>query len=243
MKHAYLIAIVAVVLGMALALLAVPSVMANDRDRPKVIDRDSVAYGRTYGEWSAAFWQWALSIPASEHPLFDTADCSVGQSGPVWFLGGKFCALNDPNCGTSNVVRSCSVPAGKALYIPILNAEDSVIETNDPKTQIDDLRSICAQAMNGTTNELDIDGRQIRNLMRDFRVQSTAFGYTMPDDNVWTKIGEGNYPGGTYFPGVDDGVYVMFPPLHAGPHKIHFHGFMPAFNFTLDITYNLTVGK
>src|SRR5208337_1677970 len=96
------ILVVAIVLG--LAVLAVPSVMARDADDPKVMDRDSVAYGRTYSEWSAAWQQWALSIPVANHPLFDNGDCSVGQSGPVWFLGGKFCALNNPNCGTTHVV-------------------------------------------------------------------------------------------------------------------------------------------
>ena len=232
---------VAIVLG--LAVLAVPSVMARNADDPKVMDRDSVAYGRTYSEWSAAWWQWALSIPASQHPLFDTADCSVGQSGPVWFLGGKFCATNQSNCGTSNVVRSCSVPAGKALYIPILNAEWTSLELGDPKVQIDWMRADLASAMDGTTNEFDIDGKQIRNLLQDFGVQSTAFVFTIPDDNLFNAVGEGPYPGGAYFPGLDDGVYVMLAPLRAGPHKIHFHGYMPAYNFTLDITYNLTVGK
>jgi hypothetical protein len=230
---------VALVLG--LAVLAAPSVMARDGDGVKVIDRDSVAYGRTYSEWSAAWQQWALSIPVAEHPLFDNGPCSVGQSGPVWFLGGKFCAVNNPNCGTSNVVRSCSVPAGTALYIPVLNAEWSVLETNNPLEQIDDLRSLAASDIDGTSNEMDIDGRQIRNLLQDFRVQSAAFVFTIPNDNLFNAVGEGPYPGGSYFPGLDDGVYVMLAPLRSGPHKIHFHGFMPAFNFTLDVTYNLTV--
>jgi len=235
------ILVVAIVL--ALAVLAVPSVMAWDKDGPKVIDRDSVAYGRTYSEWSAAWQQWALSIPASNHPLFDTGDCSVGQSGPVWFLGGKFCNINNPDCGYSGVVRSCRVPAGKALYIPILNGEFSVLESNNPLEQIDDLRLLAAQAMDTTTNEFDIDGKQIRNLLQDFRVQSPAFVFTIPDDNLFNAVGEGPYPGGAYFPGLDDGVYVMLAPLRAGPHKVHFHGYMPAYNFTLDITYNLTVGN
>jgi len=235
--------ILAVAIVLALAVLTVPSVMANGWGEPKVIDRDSVAYGRTYSEWSAAWQQWALSIPVAEHPLFDNGPCSVGQSGPVWFLGGKFCALNNPNCGTTNVVRSCSVPAGKALYIPILNAEWSVLEMNNPLEQIDDLRSLAASDIDGTSNEMDIDGKQIPNLLQNFRVQSAVFVFTIPDDNLFNAVGEGPYLGGAYFPGLDDGVYVMFPPLRAGSHTIHFHGYMPAFNFTLDITYNLTVGN
>jgi len=231
--------IVVVAIVLALAVLAVPSVMAQ-----LVIPPSSVAYGRTYGEWSAAWQQWALSIPVVHHPLFDNGDCSIGQSGPVWFLGGKFCALNSTNCGTTHVVRNCSVPAGTALYIPVLNAEWSALEMNDPKFQLADLRALAASNIDGVTNlTFTIDGAKIPRLKKDFRVQSSAFVFTIPDENLFNAVGEGPYSGGAYFPGVDDGVYVMLAPLTAGPHKVHFHGSMPAFNFTLDITYNLNVAK
>jgi hypothetical protein len=232
---------VAMVLG--LAMLAVPSVMAQSAG-PQVIAPNAVTFGRTYSEWSAAWQQWALSVPVVHHPLFDNGDCSVGQSGPVWFLGGKFCAINTPGCGTNNVVRTCSVPRGKALYIPILNAEWSVLEMNDPKFQIADLRSNAALNMDGAANlSFRVDGVKTPNLKKDFRVQSTAFVFTLPDDNLFNAVGEGPYTGGSYFPGVDDGVYVMLAPLPPGPHTIHFHGSFPVWQFTLDITYYLTVTK
>jgi hypothetical protein len=88
-----------------------------------------------------------------------------------------------------------------------------------------------------------LDGVRIPNLKNNFRVQSTAFVFTLPDDNLFTAVGEGPYSGGSYFPGVDDGVYVMLAPLRAGAHKVHFHGAFPQYNFTLDITYNLMVGN
>lgn len=226
-----------------LAMLAVPSMVAQSSG-PKVISPNSVAYGRTYSEWSAAWNQWADSIPVAHHPLFDNGDCSVGQSGPVWFLGGKFCAIDNPNCGTSNVVRSCTVPAGKALYIDVLSSEYSALEMNDPKAQIADLRTLAAGGIDGATDlSFEVDGAAIPHLQDRFRVQSTAFVFTLPDDNLFNAVGEGPYPGGAYFPGVDDAVYVMLSPLPAGPHQIHLHGFLPQWNFTLDITYNLMVGQ
>jgi hypothetical protein len=238
MKHFLVVAIV-----LAVAVLAVPSVMAQSVG-PKVIPPNSVAFGRTYSEWSAAWEQWADSIPVVNHPLFDNGDCSVGQSGPVWFLGGKFCSINNLNCGTDNVVRSCNVPAGKALYIDVLSSEYSALEMNDPKAQIADLRSLAAAGIEGATNlSLEVDGAAISHLQDRFRVQSTAFVFTLPDDNLFNAVGEGPYPGGAYFPGVDDAVYVMLSPLPAGPHQVHFHGFLPLWNFTLDITYNLMVGN
>lgn len=231
------IAVFAIVL--VLAALAAPSAFGQF-----VITPDKVAYGRTYSEWSGSWWQWALSIPSATHPLFDNGDCSVGQSGPVWFLGGKFCALNNPSCGYTNVVRTCSVPKGEALYVAVLDGEWSVLEMNDPKAQIGDLRAMAAAAIEGSTNIwMQLDGSKIPHLKNNFRVQSPAFVFTIPDDNLFTAIGEGPYPGGSYFPAVDDGVYVMLAPLSAGLHKIRFHAYMPMYNFTLDITYNLMVGK
>ena len=229
----YQIAILATILCLA---LGAPIAMAQ-----VVITPDSLAYARPYSEWSAEWWQWALSIPVANHPLFDNGDCSVGQAGPVWFLGGKFCANNSPNCGTNNVVRSCAVPVGKALYIAVLNAENSVLETSS-STQIADLRAMNAGAMDGADSiSLKIDGLKIPQLKKNYRVQSPAFTFTMPDDNLFSAIGEGPYPGGSYFPAVDDGVYVMLSPLAPGQHLLHFHGSYPQFNFTLDITYHLTV--
>lgn len=51
--------------------------------------------------------------------------------------------------------------------------------------------------------------------LNNFRVQSVEFGVTWPDDNVLTAIGEGPFPPGSYSPVVDDGFYVLLPPLYA----------------------------
>ena len=76
----------------------------------------------TVRELSAAWWQWALSIPASVNPLGDPTGslCGVGQHGKVWFLGGTL--------DGSPANRSCKVPAGTAIFFPVINAECSVIE-------------------------------------------------------------------------------------------------------------------
>jgi len=239
------IVIVAIVLGMA--VLAVPSVMAQS-DGPKVIDRDSVAYGRTYSEWSAAWEQWSDSIPVAQHPLFTDGDCSVGQSGPVWFLGGKFCA-NGATCSYTGVVRTCNLPSGKALYFPILNGEDSALEESvaeNPGVEayqlIAAMRSYEDAGLSAAKVSCWVDGAPIPHLKERFRVQSPAFGFTLPTDNLLKAIyGNPNFVAGTYFPAVDDGWYVMLSPLPPGPHVLHFRGVVDG--FALDITYHLNVTK
>ncbi len=234
-----------------------------------IIAPDSVAYGRTYGEWAAAWWQWALSIPATAHPLFDTpagnpADCGTGQrepngaTGPVFFLGGKFCRSDDATCTPGTATRNCTVPAGKALFFPVVNAEFSTLEeTTNPSTSvpgcgpgptgltINCLRLAAQAAIDPTTNlAVQIDGRPIRDLKSKFRVQSPAFDITLPtNNNLFNAIGEGPFNGGTYSPSVDDGVYVMLAPLSTGSHRLRFTGTFAQVNppFVVDITYNLTV--
>jgi hypothetical protein len=233
--------ILAVAIVLVLAVLAVPSVMAQ-----KVIPRDSVAFGRSYSEWSAEWEQWADSIPVANHPLFDNGDCSVGQSGPVWFLGGKFCA-NGASCSFTGVVRSCNVPAGKALYFPVFNGEDSALEESvvehpgdETFQQIATMRSFEDVSMSSSSVSCSVDGAPIPHLKERFRVQSTAFGFTFPTDNLFKAIyGNPNFVAGTYFPAVDDGWYVMLAPMNAGPHVVHFQGVNGG--FALDITYNLNV--
>ncbi|HTT32612.1 MAG TPA: hypothetical protein VMH48_03335 [Methylomirabilota bacterium] len=233
-----------VLLFAAAALLVALPAPSSKADVPVhflVYDRDSVVYGRTYSDWSAAWEQWVDSIPTANHPLFDNGDCSVDQSGPVWFLGGKFIALG----GTGrydNVVRNCKVPFGKALYVAIFNSEDSALEetTFNHLTQIADIRAYLASQLDLVTKlTMDVDGQGIPNIKDNFRVQSPAFGFTLPDDNFFTAVGEGPFTAGTYFPGVDDGFYVMLRPLPLGHHTVHFHG--ESGTFVLDITYHIFV--
>ena len=226
------------VLGLIVSTVSLAG--ARNGPKPEVFPRDSVAYGRTYGEWSAAWWQWSLAIPVANHPLFDKGGCSVGQSGPVWFLGGKVCSTGDTTCDSSSATRTCTVPAGKALFFPIVNTEDSTLE--DPGKTIVELRAFAESIIEGTADlTAEVDEVSIPNLKENFREQSTVFGFTLPQDNELNAVGEGPFAAGTYFPAADDGVYLLLAPLPAGPHMLHFHGAFPAFEFALDITYNLTI--
>ncbi len=233
--------------SLALALFSPATrTQANDMDYPKVVDPDSVVFGRTFSEWSAAWEQWAYSIEVAHHPLFDNGDCSVGQSGPVWFLGGKFCA-NGATCSYTGVVRNCTVPYEKALYFPVIEGEDSALEesvaenpNNELAQQIAAMRAYEDAGMSTFNVYCWIDGAPIPNLHDRFRVQSTAFGFTIPNDNYLKAVyGNPNFPAGTYYPAVDDGWYVMLGQLSRGHHIVHFGGSITG--FAVDVTYHLNV--
>ena len=117
---------------------------AQGNPNPQVAPINSQQYGMTYGQWNARWWQWSFSVPASKNPALATngaLDCSVGQSGNVWFLAGQFLSA-----GT--FTRSCTIPAGKALFIPLINSwEDNVCfngAPNPPPFTVEQLRAMAA---------------------------------------------------------------------------------------------------
>src|SRR5215469_9678414 len=77
---------------------------------------------RSLPEFSAQWWQWALSIPTAQNPQLDTtgANCMIGQRGGVWLLAGTF--------GGGTAVRSCSIPADAVLFFPVVNS----VQINTP---------------------------------------------------------------------------------------------------------------
>ena len=154
------------------ALLLVPGASAENNGLiNQVIPREQVAYGRTYADWTAAWWQWAFSIPLASNPLFDNGPCTIGQSGPVFFLGGSFT--------TPIVTRNCTVPAGKALFFPILNQEESVDEEKvnpfvpgSPALTVNALRALLEPTFDIATDlQVDLDGKSLKDL-QPFRIQS-----------------------------------------------------------------------
>src|SRR5258708_30783707 len=107
--------LITALLALAGAALVRADLAANNLKTPSVFPPNAAPFDKTYAQWAEAWWQWCFSLPVTAHPLFDTADCSAGQAGSVWFLGGNF-------TGTP-VTRNCSVPTGTALFFPILNNE------------------------------------------------------------------------------------------------------------------------
>src|SRR5882762_10280616 len=107
---------------LARVFLLVPLLLASQVTRgdgnpnPRVIPPDARFHCLSYGEWGAQWWHWAYSFPVAQFPPSQSGevDCSLGQSGPVWFLAGT--------TGQGPVTRECSdgIPQDKALFFPII---------------------------------------------------------------------------------------------------------------------------
>ena len=201
---------------------------------PRVFPPASLPFGKSYGEWGAAWWQWVNAIPAPDNPLLDETGekCMVGQHGPVWFLTGV-------NNISGTVTRHCAVPEGTALFFPILNIESAI--GLDPFPSVRELRDSNTAIMDLATDLLtELDGIPIRSVDL-LRFTSPLFSLTLPPDSLIQAQGNPAGVPGTYFPAADEGFYVMLKPLSVGPHTLRIHGEVPSFGFVLDVTYHLTV--
>jgi len=231
-----------------LVLGATPIAAAAAGD-PVIQPADAVARtGRTYGAWSAAWWQYVLSASTTDpnNPLLSQTGkgCQARQpsTGPVFFLVGA--------AGSGSATRTqCTVPSGVALFFPMLNAFD----THTPGDGLDtpDLVWADLQKFEGPTQSLfaTIDGTAIGNLSptstpyfacagpADVGCGAPAFTITVAGQNLF------GIRGGPYYPTVDEGFYLLLNPLAPGAHILNFGGtgqFAGAPN-SQNITYVVTV--
>jgi hypothetical protein len=208
---------------------------------PGVLPPQSHPFGKTYGEWEAAFWQWTFSLPADHNPLTDTAPVSTGQTGHVWFLGGTFAPTVGPGGEfIGQVTRDVTIPAGTALFFPIVNAECSTAEGNGTtEAALRDCAKMLGDDIVPGSLFVQIDGKSLHDLTA-YRAQSPLFTYgPLPDNNLL------GLPAGTTSPSVSDGYHMMLAPLSVGQHTLEFGGIVsaPEINLTFiqDITYHITV--
>ncbi len=111
------------VLLIAAALLlpvTTPAWAGNGNDnKTQIFPPHSYPYGKSYGEWAAAFWQWSLTLPLEGHPFLDSPsdpyfDFGAGQSGKVWFWSSP----------DGPLTRIVTMPEDKALFLTIRDVEN-----------------------------------------------------------------------------------------------------------------------
>lgn len=210
--------------------------LAGGKTGPVIWPPDTKPYGMSCGEWAVDWWQWALSIPQDLNPLNDSTgeNATQGQpDGPVFFLAGTM---------GGGAERTVTVPAGKALFFPVVNSiwvnlEDFGDAPWSPKQEAFARRVIGKTIDNVYDVSCEIDGWVVKDIL-DYRcrtAQQDEFMVWMPDSSLWGLPGPA-----TYGPSVDDGIYLMLAPLPAGQHTIHFTA-AGATDPSVDVTYHLTV--
>jgi hypothetical protein len=189
----------------------------------------------SYGQLGALWWKWVLSIPAVQNPLFDTtgADCAVDQRGGRWFLVGS------PG---GAVTRSCTLPAGKKIFFPIISVENDY-PCPDPTFQpapgqsLKDFLTIGAVTAINQARHLhaSLDGATIP-ILAGYR--GTSNMYSFAGDPSLTAIFDPCITGSQQ-KAVSDGYWLLLAPLSSGRHTLRFGGSL--FGHPESATYRLTV--
>jgi hypothetical protein len=184
-----------------------------------IIPPSEKPYGLTYEEHVKNFWKWILSIPRDENPVADSTGkfCTNGQTNSnssVFYL-----AFN--NAGSSE--RICNVPAGKGLFIPVMQVEWSELEApNEPLSELD-------QRAKNEQDKIDLlsltinDKKYDKEELLKYRVHTTPFKIIFGNPPIF-DAGQGG-PAQT----VADGYYVVTEPLTRGNYTVHFHSSVPLF--------------
>ena len=224
---------VSIIAAIILAFLISSSLLVfaqADSINPGVFSKDSSPNGIPYGEWIHRWWQWNMEIPTAEHPRdnYTPQKCTVNQRGPVWFL---------PDILSGKEQRTCTIPAGKDILVPLLTGEchnDGV-----PKPMNDQELRQCAMAGNeyGVISAT-LDGKPLKN-PEQYRIQTAFYNITVPEDNILK-----NKPG--TFRGVADGFFIFLEPLSAGEHELHLktsvsNPIQSEYNFAAEVAYQLIV--
>jgi hypothetical protein len=229
-------------IGLGLTLLVSPMVQAG------VLPPAQEVAGRTQAEWSAAWWQTMLAIPASQNPITDAsgAFAHLGDQGPVFFLAGSF--------SSAPVVRDVTVRSDQYLFFPLLNtisfAQISAYGGTEAGLRRDAAETAGidpnGQASNTTLfarlNGVDLALPPPTTSLLGFRQVSPPglFTVNLPADNFL------GLPAGPY-PSVSDGWWLTLGPLDSGSYQLHFGGATEGIgayagsSFSQDITYNLNV--
>ena len=214
----------AIVRGAALGaglLVALSATAAQAPAASAIIGPDEIVFDRTQSEWSQAYLQWIAAFARDSSPLADTsgASCAARQQGDVWFL-----ASSD---GTAPVTRACTVPAGKTLFVPIVNTME---RSGNREPDCDSMARIAADNIAHRVSRLSmsVDGQAVDNLASHRIATRECFA-----------LGLRQTPRSAAKAAVADGYYVMLQPLPAGPHTIAVEA---RFDSTpLSTTYHLDV--
>jgi hypothetical protein len=217
----------AVVGAVTVLTLVSGTAQAQANPNPGVFPVGSLPFGASYAEWSARWWQWAFSTPNTAGGPFDAGaiNCGVHQPAHVWFLSGPFNT-------TGAVDRSCTMPAGTALFIPVLNVECSDQEPAPFFGATPEKRKACVELFRIADLSVTVDGQSLRKL-DSYVVTSPDFPFNAVPDNPTGVTSSGR--------STSRGAFLMLSPLSAGEHDITFMGSFPDFPFTASATYHIVV--
>ncbi len=189
---------------------------------------DGPVAGVGLGEWTARWWRWASAQSVAPYLDRDGRLCEIGQQGPVWFLAGTD--------GTFKPHRTCVMPEGKHLLVPVINMVYWGPRGRDvPCRELQAGAALNNDRLAGAI--VVLDGRTLGRL----RLRSDGC-FRMDPDNPRSRLGAA------------DGYWLMLKPLPHGRHTLvvsasygesgdKYGGMRQDFEYVLDVGGKVLLSK
>lgn len=207
-------------------LVSTPLVFAAESiNSVKIFPPDSKPFGITYDKHAENYWKWILSLPTTNSAYKDSTGekCAVGQTdsnSSVFYLAGGGGGKHD---------RTCKIPAGKGILIPILHVTFS--EKEVPNASVQELSRLAKIDQDHVTSlYLEINGEKIfdekyprgianeqNSAVAKYRTHTNPFEAIYPVNALY-----GVSPGPSKV--VADGFYILTEPLDKGTYDVVFKG-------------------
>ena len=220
MKEIYFSAVI----SFSILILSSSLSFAQSAESIKIFPPKSNPFGMSYEDHAINYWKWQLSLPIDKSPYKDEtgAKCANGQSSnsSVFYLSGG---------GGGSHKRTCTVPAGKALFIPVLHVE--VSDKEIPGATPEYLRKVATIDQDHVTSlYLKINDTEFINEKYDGGIinskNASAAQYRTPTGIFDVVFPQNAIFGATAGPSkaTSDGFYVMTEPLKKGTYNIKYSG-------------------
>jgi hypothetical protein len=190
----------------------------------KILPPKGKPLGLSYEDHAINYWKWVLSLPIDKSPYKDEtgASCANGQSSnsSVFYLSGG---------GGGTHERTCKVPAGKAVLIPVITVETS--EKEIPGATPEYLRKVATIDQDHVTSlKLKINDTVFFDEKYDGGIalskNASAAEYRTP-----TRVFDVVFPQNAIFgasagpsKAAADGFYIITEPLKKGTYDIEYSG-------------------
>jgi len=196
----------------------------------------SKPYGLAYPKHIENYWKWTLGIPAKENPINDPTGerCATGQSN----TNSSVFYLTFNNGGVSE--RVCKVPAGKGLFIPVMQVEIS--DKDIPGAKPDDLKLETKKDQDSVNSlYLQIGNKEYNydDLLK-YRTATDIFEVDYADNGIFGIVEGGPTKASA------DGFYIITEPLQRGNYTVHYKSSLSCLdpgcaepNFAQDIKYTI----
>lgn len=205
---------------------------------PNIYAPHSTVRGQTLAKWTEDWWRWDLKYEIADSPSTDqTGDQAWrGNTGKVFFLTGVLDNEDDTPL-IADVERTVQIPTGMPVFFPVANVEWSSVEF--PGATDAELKAAVEASMQDTANiYATLDGVAVDDLT-SYREASDLFLFDLPADHILQPwVGPGPYSDVRAY---SDGYWLMLQPLKQGTHTITFGADFPAYDFKIDIKYNIEV--